>query len=211
MNRPTRSTLPPAAARGRRQSGVAAVEFALLALWFFGLVFGIIEVVRIVYVYNTLQEVTRRAAASAVTIFPRDTARLDAARYDAVFRASPGSLVLAPPVTSDYVRIDYMALTRDSTGAMSLAEIPSGSLPTCPGQNRQICTGNPNAPNCIRFVRVRVCDPAATGDCIAAISAPLFGTSQLRVKLPMATTLANAETLGYIPGTPPCAAPPATP
>nr|WP_314539572.1 TadE/TadG family type IV pilus assembly protein [uncultured Massilia sp.] len=201
----------------RRAGGVAAVEFALLALAFFTFVFGIMEVARLIYVYNTLQEVTRRAAASAVTIFPRDTTRLDAARYDAVFRSSPGGLVLAPPVTSDYVRIDYMALTRDSTGAMSLSEIPAGSLPTCPGQNRQICTGNPNAPNCVRFVRARICDPSVTGDCVRATSNPLFPIPLLNpvpgltVRLHMATTIANAEMLGYVPGTAPCAAPAATP
>lgn len=201
----------------RRADGVAAVEFALLALVFFTFVFGIMEVARLIYVYNTLQEVTRRAAASAVTIFPRDTTRLDAARYDAVFRSSPGGLMLAPPITSDYVRIDYMALTRDSSGAMSLVEIPAGSLPTCPGQNRQICTGNPNAPNCVRFVRARICDPSVAGDCVPATSDAVFPLPLLRpvpgltVRLHMATTIAYAEMLGYVPGTPPCAAPPATP
>ena len=47
----------------RRQRGVAAVEFALGSLLFFTFVFGVIELARALYVYSTMVEVTRRAAA----------------------------------------------------------------------------------------------------------------------------------------------------
>ncbi|WP_307164885.1 TadE family protein [Massilia sp. WF1] len=60
------------------QNGTAAVEFAILALLFFTLVFGIIEVSRLLFVYNTLQEVTRRAVAAAVHVYPYDTAPFSA-------------------------------------------------------------------------------------------------------------------------------------
>jgi Flp pilus assembly protein TadG len=193
--------------RACRHKGATAVEFALLATVFFALVFGIMEVARLIYVYNTLQEVTRRAAANAVQVFPRDTAGLAQVRHDAVFRSSPGNLVLAPPVTSEHVRIDYLALTRDSSSAMSLTPIPESLLPSCPGQNRQVCTNNPNAPNCIRFVRVRICDPATASECIAARSGSLVSLVAFGIPLHKATTIARVETLGYQPGTPPCAAP----
>ena len=45
-----------------RQRGVAAVEFALVVIIFLTLLFGIIELARSMYVFNTLKEVTRRAA-----------------------------------------------------------------------------------------------------------------------------------------------------
>jgi len=59
---------PPARPRafGKRLRGVAAVEFALLAICFFTVFLGLMELARLVYVFNTLQEVTRRAAAMAI-------------------------------------------------------------------------------------------------------------------------------------------------
>ena len=56
-----RHRLPPATRAGRQQ-GAAAVEFALVALLFFTLLFGILEFGRMLYLYNTVQEVSRRAA-----------------------------------------------------------------------------------------------------------------------------------------------------
>lgn len=201
LKRPEGARLPKAS------HGVAAVEFAMLALVFFTLVFGIIEITRLLYVYNTLQEVTRRAAAGAANVYARNAEGLSEVRHDALFRTNLGHLPLISTVTEASVRIDYLALTRDSTGAMTLAEIPEGALPSCAGQNRQICTSNPNAANCIRFVRARICDPSMSGACSAVRSDLLVPFVSLHVALHKATTIATAESLGYMPGDPPCAAP----
>jgi len=179
------------------------VEFALLAVIFFLMVFGAIEVARLMYVYNTLQEVTRRAAAGAVSVQPRDAAGLAKVRYNAVFRADPGDLILASPITDEHVRIDYLALTRETSGVLKLAEIPAASLPASAGENRHICTCNPNAANCIRFVRARICDPSNSGTCNAVQSRMLVPMVSLGVRLHLATTIAVAESLGYQPGTTP--------
>ena len=48
------------------QRGAAAVEFAIIAMLLFTVLFGIIEFGRLFYVINTVQEVTRRAAREAV-------------------------------------------------------------------------------------------------------------------------------------------------
>ncbi|MDT1883665.1 pilus assembly protein, partial [Acinetobacter baumannii] len=48
-----------------RQQGVAAMEFSLVAIVFFLMFFGMLELTRAMYIVNTLQEVTRRAAALA--------------------------------------------------------------------------------------------------------------------------------------------------
>ncbi|UUZ47579.1 pilus assembly protein [Massilia sp. B-10] len=45
-----------------RSRGAIAVEFSLTALLFFTLIFGALEFARVMYIHNTLQEVTRRAA-----------------------------------------------------------------------------------------------------------------------------------------------------
>lgn len=186
-----------------RQNGTAAVEFALLAGIFFTLVFGIIEVARLMYVYNTLQEVTRRAAAAAVNVYPGNKTRLQEVKQEAIFRSSPGELVLASPISDKNIRIDYLALTRESlTGAMSLSKIDS--LPTCEAQNRQTCMRDPNANNCIRFVQVQICDETDASDCRPVTSKMLLSLVDMRVPLHRATTIAAAESLGYELGMPPC-------
>lgn len=49
-----------------RQRGVAAVEFALIAVVFFALLFGAIEVARVLWVWNAASEATRLGARLAV-------------------------------------------------------------------------------------------------------------------------------------------------
>lgn len=185
--------LPP-----RRQAGTTAVEFALLAIFFFTLVFGIIEVARMMYVFNTLQEVTRRAAAAAVNVYPLDSAAIRRVKQDAVLRDAPGELLLAAPVSDENIRIAYFALTRDpDTDVLELSPIAQGALPASAAANRRICMQDPNAPNCIRFVQVQICASADAGDCKAVTLNPLVPMLGLQVTLHKATTLAQAETLGY--------------
>ncbi|MGJ7915266.1 TadE/TadG family type IV pilus assembly protein [Massilia sp. LXY-6] len=187
------------------QAGTTAIEFALLAGLFFTLVFGTIEVARLMFVYNTLQEVTRRAAVAAVNVYPGDTTAIDKVKQDAVFRTSPGDLALAPPVSDQNIRIEYLALLRDtSSGALSLSKIDQSALPTCAAKNRQICMQNPNAANCIRFVQVSVCDTADSSNCVPVKSQMLLPLVDLRLPLHKATTIATAESLGYVAGTAPC-------
>lgn len=187
----------------RSQAGVAAVEFALLAIIFFMFVFGIVEIARLLFVLNTLQEVTRRAAAAAVGVYPRDTQEIDKIKRNAVFRSSPGDLILAPPVTDEHVRLDYLRF--------DLTVIPQASWPDSAAANRQICMMNPRAPTCIRFVQASVCDPSDSDNCNAVRSQMLLPFIDLRVPLHRAATIAPVESLGYVPGThppePPCPCP----
>jgi Flp pilus assembly protein TadG len=201
-NKPSRAVPRPFRLR---QEGTAAVEFALLAGIFFTLVFGIIEVARLMYVYGTLQEVTRRAAVAAANVYARDTTSLQKVRQYAIFRDSPGELVLASPVTDANIRIEYLALTRDSTSnELSLSKIDTSALPSCAAQNRQICMRDPNANNCIRFVQASVCDTGNLATCDPVTSKMLMPLVDLRVKLHRATTITPAESLGYTAGMSPC-------
>ncbi|HEY0488427.1 MAG TPA: TadE/TadG family type IV pilus assembly protein [Telluria sp.] len=188
----------------RRASGAYSVEFAIVVVVFLAFVFGIIEIARAMYVVNTLQEATRRAATAVARIDFRDTAALDRARQRAIFRDSAGELVLGHPITDAHLRIDYLALVRGGTGVMTLTPVGAGAMPACPGRNRLTCTADPNDPSCIRFVRVRVCAADDTSQCKQVRYTPTVPLVDLPLDLPRSTTIALAETLGYTPGMTPC-------
>jgi Flp pilus assembly protein TadG len=193
------SATKPGQGPGRRpnlpQAGVAAIEFALLAIVFFTIIFAIIELARLLYVYNTLQEVTRRAASAAINVYPNEATTIAAVKRAAIFRNSSGELVLAPPVTDAHVRLSYLR--------SDLNVIPTGSLPPNAATNRQICANNPHAANCIRFVQAQVCDPAVADACTAVRSQTLLPLIELNLPLHKATTITPVGSLGYVPGTPP--------
>ena len=105
-----------------RQRGIAAVEFALVAMIFFTVFFGIVEVLRAMYVCNILQEVTRRATALAVTSDFTDAAVMQRVREQAVFRSTPGMLMFADPVTDAHVKIDYLRIPVSKIGRASCRE-----------------------------------------------------------------------------------------
>lgn len=178
------------------QRGVAAVEFSLLALIFFTFVFGIMEVARMMFVYNTLQEVTRRAAAAAIYVYPNDTSAIAKLKQDAVFRTSPGELVLTPPVSDQHIRLSYLKF--------DLSVIPETAWPNDAAKNRQICTGNPHAANCIRFVQAQVCDPNIANICQPVTSKMIVPLIDWTLSLHRATTITPVGSLGYVAGTAPC-------
>jgi hypothetical protein len=191
-------SLPLAVPRG--QDGAATVEFAMLAIVFLAFIFGIVELARAMYLYNTLQEVTRRAAKEAASTNFKDGDALKRLRYLSVMRDTPGTLPLGTPVTDEYVRIDYLALVRNSDGSLKMEKIAAGALPADPAANRMTCLTNPHAASCIRFVQVQICDPAVTATCARIQYQMLFPLIQLPLPLPRATTIATAESLGFIPG-----------
>lgn len=194
------ATLPPSPAPAP-QRGIATVEVAFALLLMVPLIFGTIEVARALYVWNTVQEVTRSAAREAALTDFADAAAMDALRRRAIFRANAGALVLAPEIADTNVRIDYLSLAADGT----LAAIPAATLPACPVQNRINCINDPNGAACIRFVRARVC--GSGGDCDPVAYQPMFdlpGSATFSMSIPAAATVVAAETLGHRPGALPC-------
>jgi hypothetical protein len=178
-----------------------AVEFALVSLILFTWLFGTLEVARAMYLWNTLQEVTRRAASGASMADFSNVNALDQVRQSAVFRSSPGFLRLGQPVRDAHVRIDYLSLARDANGVLSMTQIPAAGLPACPARNVLNCAADPYGNSCIRLVRVRIC--AADGDagaCNALPYAPLTLLPGLTMPLPASTTIAKAGSLGYQQG-----------
>jgi hypothetical protein len=187
----------------RQQAGAVVVEFAMVFLVFLVLAFGVMELARIMYMFNTLQEVTRHAATLATNTDFTDEAAKSLVRQAAIFRNSPGPLALGAPITDAHVRIDYMSLIR-SGGSMTMTEIPTTSLPACSTNNRITCTKDRNDPVCIRFVRVRICDPGDTDVCASVQYQALTSIISLPVDLPRAEKIVPAESLGFVPGMAPC-------
>jgi hypothetical protein len=182
--------------RKQLQRGSTAVEFALIALVFFTLLFAVIELARLMYVFNTLPDVTRRAASVAAnTDFSRADA-MNVVRQQAIFRSSPGALILIGDITEQSIRIDYLSVDRASDGSLSMVPIPAASLPGSPAENRRNCLVDPNSSTCIRMVRVRVCAPGNTDECDPIQYRTLISLIHLSLALPRSTTLAKAQSLG---------------
>ncbi len=187
----------------RRQNGVYVVELSLIAVMFFFLVFTAIETSRALYLWNALQEVTRRAAREAAVTDFTDASALAAIRQRAVFRDTPGPLVLGEPVTDQHVRIDYLSLQYDTDSKLKMVPIPTASLPGCPARNRIVCTAKSGDPSCIRMVRVRICKPG-TDACERVKYEALLPYGDADINLPVSETLVRAQSLGYVPGAPSC-------
>lgn len=173
------------------------MEFALLVLIFFALVFGVLEIARLIYLFNTLQEVTRRAAVFAMNS-PFDQSAQDNVRKQALFQDSNGNLVLGAPVTFEHLRLEYLSLSRNDGGPLLLQ--PVAPLPASPAANRLNCLADPYGANCIRYIRVQVCQPGP-GNCARVPYRTLFPLIDFSlVGLPRAQTFVPAQSLGYTAG-----------
>lgn len=184
-----------------RQAGTVAVEFALVAIIFFMVVFGTLELARVEYLLNTLEEVTRRAAIAAANVDYTNATDLQKVKSNAVFRTSPGRLAFGDPVTDNNVTIDYLWLSKADWDLRHMS-----TLPACPAGNRSNCMTNPYADNCIRFVRARICASMdGSGNCDRLPYTKTFPFLDLStMKLPTAETIVPAGSLGATIGSDLC-------
>jgi hypothetical protein len=182
-----------------KQRGAAAVEFGIIAMLFFTLLFGIIEMGRLFYVWNTVQEVTRRAARAAVVTDFTNTTAINAVKQDAVFGGS--TLIAAPEVSPASVQITYLDLNRNV--------IADNDIPKDPTENAQTCADQavpPTSPVCIGFVEVAVspnpksCDKNNICTYSPLTYKPMSGLfSYFALNIPAATVTMPAESMGYVP------------
>lgn len=164
----------PARFPARRQLGAAAVEFALVSLIFFTLLFGVLEFGRMLYVYNTMQEVTRRGAREAVVRWIDQGATI---RSLALFGAA--AMPAGPEVTSSNIQIDY--LRKDG--------VVVTAFPSDPGDNLSACADITRSANCIYNVRVSI---------VGVSYSPMVSLfSFLNIALPESTVTMHAESLGF--------------
>lgn len=175
------------------QRGATAVEFALISLFFFTLVLGIVELGRLMYVWNTVQEVTRRAAREAVVRnFATDVAAL---RREALFRVGAAGTVVLPAaaeISNAEVRITYLDLN----------QVEVSPPPSDPADNLSACADASRTTSCIRYVRAEVCDAT---DCLGVFYRPVVGFLlgaggiDFRVRIPVSPVVMPAEGMGFVP------------
>jgi len=160
--------------RRQRQQGAAAVEFAIIALLLFTLLFGILEFGRLFYVYNTVQEVTRHAAREAVVRWV-DNSNTSPAKVLALFGGA--SIPAGAEITAANIDIQYLT----ASGA-----VPS-PFPLSASDNIAACLTGPAG--CIALVQVSI---------IGANYAPMIGLFPfLNLPIPASTVTMPAESLGY--------------
>ena len=114
------------------QAGITTVEFAIVALLVFTMVFGVIEIGRGYYIYTLLDDVARRGARLAAVCPVNDPAIQQMAIYNP--SGGTGGSPLVPGLTPDHVVVDYL----DTSGGVV-------ATPTDPAGFTQI-----------RYVRARV-------------------------------------------------------
>lgn len=102
----------------KRQTGTTTVEFAIVSVAAFLILFGVIEIGRAIFVWNTLTEVTRLGARVAA-VCPRNHSAV--ARV-MLFNAPTGATTsgLVPGLSTDNIMISYL----DEDGAAA-ADYPN--------------------------------------------------------------------------------------
>lgn len=163
------------------QQGSAAVEFSIVCLLFFTILFAILEFGRMLYVYNTMQEVTRRAARAAVV---RWIDQGNAIKTIALFGGT--AMPAGAEVTDAAIHIAYLT----KTGALA------APMPDDPGDNLSACGDVLRAASCIYSVRVSI--DGVKYIPMAGLFQPFLGDrSAPRISLPRSVVIMHAESLGF--------------
>jgi hypothetical protein len=92
-----------------RQKGTTTVEFAIIGMLFFIILFGIVEMGRALFVWNGLADITRRAARIAAVCPPNNTSVARAAIYNAADDGSTSSVISGLDPAD--VKIEYLSST----------------------------------------------------------------------------------------------------
>ncbi len=170
----------------RQQHGAAAVEFAIIAMLLFTLLFGIIEFGRLFYLYNTAQEITRRAARESVVRW-KDNSDSSPAKILALFGSA--NLPAGAEIKPANINIDYLT---------EIGGTPN-PMPNNATENISACLNGPAG--CIALVRVSIIGTAnshCTNDASRACYKPMVGLfSSLEVPIPASTVTMPAESMGY--------------
>ena len=108
--------------RRQNESGTTVAEFAIVALIFFTLIFGIIEFGRLLYTHNALTDATRRGARFAVI---HKESQVEAVKNEVVYgpkatyddKGNPTSAPLINGLTVDKVEVEYNGIDKDGDPA----------------------------------------------------------------------------------------------
>ena len=169
-------TTPAHPPRPRRQRGAALIEFALVSLLFLTMLFSIVEFARLMYVYNSLQEITRRAAREATVRWKSDA---DQATVKSLALFNGSTLPAGAEITSASITIEYLK----ANGT------PVTSFPADAGDNLSACGDATRTDNCIYSVRVSI------GSVKYSPMVSLF--SFLNLTVPTSSVTMHAESMGF--------------
>lgn len=103
-----------------KQKGAQIVEFTMIALLLFAILFAIIEFSRVMYVWNTLAEVTRRTARMAVICPYNSTIPVQNALYASSSSSTLASTPIVYGLTSAMVNVSYLNQTGVTTSDQTL-------------------------------------------------------------------------------------------
>lgn len=127
---------------GRHMRGVYVVEFAIIGVWLFVLLLGILEMGRLYFTVNSLNEVVRRGARLAAVCDPTSEAEQNKILQRAIFNAATetGASSLIPSLRASSLDLSYIYI---KDGAEVEVRDPDLAM---------------NEYRNIRFVRLRVAD-----------------------------------------------------
>jgi hypothetical protein len=184
--------------RSSNQHGLVVIEFAYVAIPFFLLLFGAMEFSRLMYLWNTVQEVTRNAARQAVVTDFNNSAAIEAIKRAAVFRSTDGYLPASFEISNANVNIKYLNASGNNANPM----------PNNPGDNISACMDSGRINSCIRFVEVSVCTEVVGQNetsCVPVLFSPITGLFSknsiglVNLEIPLSTIRMPTESLGFKP------------
>ncbi|WP_426338732.1 TadE/TadG family type IV pilus assembly protein [Pseudoduganella sp. S-14] len=166
----------------KRQRGVAIVEFAIIASLLLAFIYAIFEFGRMMYVYNTMQEISRRAARAA-TVRWISSSDIAAIKSTALFGASvlPGG----PEIRDSNIFIRYLR----SNGVDEVSSPPIDA-----GDNLSACNDALRTSECIMYVEVSVKNVEYKP---LIFKAGAVTATRPTNAMPQATTVVYAESLGF--------------
>lgn len=175
----------------KKQCGTVIIEFAIIAMLFFTMLLAIMEFGRVFYLWNTAQEVTRRAARDAIV---RNWNEASAIQCKAIFQPDSAGCVNGLPaagsiINGSHVKITYLR----ADGESSVNPAPSN-----PKDNLSACNDAKRQGSCIRFVRAEICQSQGNNNNCGAITyTPMVGLFPfLAVNIPVSAVTMPAESLG---------------
>ncbi|HEV8263095.1 MAG TPA: TadE/TadG family type IV pilus assembly protein [Burkholderiales bacterium] len=174
------------------------MEFALLAIVFFMVLLGIMEFGRLMYVWNTAQEVTRHAAREAVV---RDfTSQTGAIKRESIFQGGTSGAVSLPAgveITNATVRLVYLTVDAGN----NRVAITTGNMPADPADNISACGDAGRVfTSCIRFVQACIAVDDTCANFIQYQPMVLLLANlgiDLVINIPASSVVMPAESLGF--------------
>lgn len=173
------------------QRGAAAVEFALIAIVFFTLLLGIVEFGRFLYLFNTVQEVTRNAARMQVVRWVTEKCAVQrAAVFQSGISCDVVSLPAGPEVTNAKISIGFYNTYADALDQADELTLDYSGMDSTVNLDNCLLKND----KCIRFVRASFTDAQGNSNLQYVPMIPLF--SYLNISLPGSTVIMPAESMG---------------